>query len=360
MKAIIFAGGVGTRLWPLSRRSSPKQFEKIIGDKSTLQLAVERLLPDFKWEDIYIATGINYVNLVLKQLPKICPDHVIGEPQMRDVGPAVGLMTALLYKDFPQTPITIFWSDHLVRKEELFRKILLTAEEFIKDNPQKIIFIAQKPRFANQNLGWIEFGEVVKKIGDFSLYSFKNFQYRPDLKTASFYFKSGHHAWNLGYFITTPQFLWQQYKLYAPEMYQQLVKIQKAYHTPDFQKTLQLIYPTLTKISFDNLILEKIKHQDALVISENLEWSDVGTWDALKEALQKHAAENITLGKVLINDCEDSLIYNYNNQLVVTIDLKGLLIVNTNDVVLICHKNSVPKIKKIVESFAGTENEQLT
>lgn len=360
MKAVIFAGGVGTRLWPLSRRSSPKQFEKIIGSKSTLQLAVERLIPSFKWEDIYIATGVGYVKLVLKQLPKILPDHVIGEPQMRDVGPAVGLMTAILYKNFPKTPVVILWSDHLVRREELFRQIILKLEEFINKNHKKIVFIAQKPRFANQNLGWIEFGKIATKINELPLYSFRSFKYRPDIKTAVRYCKSGYHAWNLGYFVTTPEFLWQQYRIFAPEMYKNLQIIQNHYGTNRFENVLNEIYPKLEKISFDNLILEKIKAQDALVVSENLEWSDVGTWDALKEALQRHATENITLGKVLVTDCEDSLVYNYTNQLVTAIDLKGLLIINTKDVMLICHKNSVPKIKKLVESFSGTKNEHLT
>lgn len=360
MKAVIFAGGVGTRLWPLSRKSSPKQFEKIIGNKSTLQLAAERLLPDFSWEDVYIATGNHYVDIVKKQLPNIPPDQIIGEPEMRDVGPAVGLACAILFKESPNEPMTILWSDHLVRKEELFRSILKEAAEFIKNNPEKIVFIGQKPRFASQNLGWIEYGKEIKKIEKFSLFSFKSFTYRPDLTLASSYFRSGHHAWNLGYFVTTPSFLWRQYQIHTPQMYKELQIIQKAWGTPHFRKTLNKIYPKLEKINFDNLILEKIKPEKAAVIAENLEWSDVGAWEALKEALQKHASENVTLGRVLVTDCEDSLIYNYTNQLVVGIDLKGFLIVNTGDVTLVCHKNSVPKIKKLVEGFKGSENEHLT
>ncbi len=360
MKAIIFAGGVGTRLWPLSRKSSPKQFEKVIGDKSTLQHAVTRLLPLFKWEDIYISTGESYTDLVKKQLPNIPSHQVIGEPEMRDVGPAVGLMTAILFKENPQSPITILWSDHLVRKEQLFRDLLNQAEKFISKNPNKIIFISQKPRFASQNLGWIEYGKETNKIGQYSLHQFKSFKYRPDLQIAEDYFKSGHHAWNLGYFVTTPSYLWSQYKLHCPKMYDSLKKIQQSWGTSNFSQVLKDQYPSLEKISFDNAILEKINPNDAFVSSENLEWSDVGAWEALKEALQKSEKENVTHGKVLVNDCEDSLIYNYGKQLVVGIDLKEVLIVNTQDVILVCHKHSVPKIKKLVESLAGTENDHLT
>lgn len=360
MKAIIFAGGVGTRLWPLSRKSSPKQFEKIISNKSTLQLAVERLIPEFVWEDIYISTGTSYTTLVHKQLPAIPKENIIGEPLMRDVGPAVGLIIAILYKMFPKIPLTILWSDHLVRNEELFKKILKAAGEFINHDPNKIVFIAQKPRFASQNLGWIQYGNEVKKTNTISLHSFKSFKYRPDLEVAKKYFTSGHHAWNLGYFVTTPEFIWKQYKKYAPEMFKLLEIIYNSVGTDRFTKTVDNIYPKFDKINFDNLILEKIKPEDALVVSENIGWSDVGAWEALKEALQKHNAENITQGRVLVTDCEDTLVYNYTDQMVVGIDLNGLLVVNTGDVTLICHKDSVPKIKKLVESFSGTKNEHLT
>ncbi len=166
MKAVIFAGGVGTRLWPLSRKKSPKQFEKIIGDKSTLQLAAGRVLPDFKWEDIYVTTGKQYVAIVQQQLAKLPPKHVIGEPEMRDVGPAAGLMTAILSRVNPKEPMVILWSDHLVKKEALFRKLLAAAGKVIAKHPNKIIFVTQKPRFASQNLGWIEFGkELISEDG---------------------------------------------------------------------------------------------------------------------------------------------------------------------------------------------------
>ncbi len=360
MKAVIFAGGVGTRLWPLSRKSSPKQFEKVIGEKSTLQLAVDRLFPDFGWKDIYISTGSDYIKLVQQQLPKLPRENIIGEPEMRDVGPAVGLATAILAKESPDNPMVILWSDHLVKKEEFFRKILKTAEKRIIKNPHQIIFIGQKPRFASQNLGWIEHGARIDKEDDIEIYKFKSFRYRPELDLAEKYFKSGRHSWNLGYFVTTPRFLWNQYKNSVPNMFHDLSQIQTAWGTAKFKTILNKIYPQIEKIHFDNAILEKLDPKTALVISENLEWSDVGAWEALKEALQTSTEQNVTSGKVLLKDCQDCLVYNYTNQLVTTIDLNGYLVINTNDVILVCHKNSVPKIKKLVEEISGTENSHLT
>ncbi|MBI2617069.1 mannose-1-phosphate guanylyltransferase [Candidatus Gottesmanbacteria bacterium] len=359
MKAIIFAGGVGTRLWPLSRRRSPKQFEKVIGEKSTLQLAVERLLPDFAWDDIYIATSSQYEKIVAEQLPKLTSSHIICEPESRDVGPAVGLVSAVLTKIHPREPIAIVWSDHLVRKDALFRKILSESSKIVSQKPNKIIFISQKPRFASQNLGWIKYGKKVGRSNGFELYAFDEFHYRPDLETADKFYKSGNFAWNVGYFVTTPSFLWSLYKRFQPEMFSLLEEIHRAYGKPNFKRVLKEIYPKLSKISFDNAILEKITTNDAMVISENLEWSDVGAWEALKEALQSTPDQNVIQGKVLVTDCQDSLIYNYTNQMVVTIDLNGFLVINTHDVVLICHKNSVPKIKKLVENLARSENDHL-
>jgi mannose-1-phosphate guanylyltransferase len=360
MKAVIFAGGVGSRLWPLSRKKSPKQFEKIIGEYSTLQLAANRLQPDFAWKDVYVSTGSSYVPLVSKQLDLLPPDHVIGEPMMRDVGPAVGLVTAILTKESPDEPMVILWSDHLVKKEALFRSILQSAGKLVQKDPKKIIFVSQKPRFASENLGWIEYGKEVVNDHGISFHSFVDFQYRPDKTTAEKYFKSGHHAWNLGYFVTTPQFLWEQYKRFVPNVYEGLSRIRDAWRTDRYQDVLNSVYPTLEKIHFDNAILEKLDPSQALVVSENIEWSDIGAWEALKEALQEADDKNVTNGNVLLETTQDSLVYNYTDQMVVGIDLDEMLVVNTGDVVLVCKKSSVPKIKKFVESLSGTEHEHLT
>lgn len=359
MKAIIFAGGTGTRLWPLSRRHSPKQFEKVVGDKSTLQLAAERLLPDFDWKDIYIATSQQYIAQVKKQLPQMELENIIGEPETRDVGPAVGLVTALLYKKHPHVPMVIVWSDHLIRNKELFKTILKTCEEIINENKNKIIFISQKPRFASQNLGWIKYGSIEKKKDNVPFYAFENFHYRPTLPQAEEFIKKGQYVWNLGYFVTTPSFLWKLYETHQPGMFLGLKEIYKAAGTTSFKRMVQKVYPKLSRISFDNAILEKISKKDALVVSDDFGWSDVGAWEALKEALQSFPEQNVIQGKVLVTDCQDSLVYNYTDQLVVTIDLNGFLVINTHDVTLVCHKNSVPKIKKLVEKLAHSENEHL-
>ena len=361
MKIVIFAGGVGTRLWPLSRKHTPKQFEKIVGDKSMLQIAVFKLFPEFKWEDVYVSTGKHYLDIVKDQLPALPLKNIIVEPEMRDVGPAVGLITSLFAKEDPNEPFALLWgSDHLVKNEELFRKVLRIAEKIVLKDSEKIVFIGQKPRFASQNLGYIEFGKQVKEIDNTPIFSFTGFKYRPQLALAEEFLKDGHHSWNLGYFVITPKFLWKLFEEFSPELYKQLKEIQKAYGTSSYEKVLTKIYPTIEKISFDNAILEKLDPSNALVLSVDMGWSDIGAWEALKEALSEKEDENVTKGKVMLEDSSDTLVFNFTDQLAVGIDLSSMLVINTGDVLLVCPKNSVPKIKKLVESLSGTEHEGLT
>lgn len=361
MKIIIFAGGAGTRLWPLSRKKSPKQFEKIIDNYSTLQLAVKRLTSVFSPQDIFISTNMAYKKIVFEQLPEIPKNNFIFEPEKKDVGPAIALVMGIFSRMFPNEPVAILWSDHLVKKDKLFAKIIKNSSLFIEKNPNKIIFIAHKPRFPSTNLGYIHFGKIIGQSKDLKLYEFKGFKYRPDEETAKNFFQSETYAWNLGYFVTTPKFIYDQFEKLAPNIYKNTEKILAHCQKKDYQKVLKENYSKVESINFDNAILENLDKKNALVVIEDIGWSDIGAWEALKEALENHPYENIIRGRVHLDHVRDSLIYNYEDKkLIVTVDLDETIIVNTNDVLLISKKSSVSKIKKLVESFQGTENESLT
>lgn len=361
MKAVIFAGGVGSRLWPLSRKKSPKQFEKIVGDKSTLQLSIKKLTPTFKPEDIYISTGAQYVELVQKQLDFIPKENIIGEPVRRDVGPAVGFMMGYLSKLFPDEPVAILWSDHLVKKEGKFKKLLEACEEIIKRDQNRIVFIGHTPRFANQNLGWIETGKVMETINSVPFLELKYFKYRPDAETVQKYVKDPHYCWNLGYFVSTPRYMYSLFERFTPKIYTLTEKILNEKANGNFNHAFATYYAEMPLISFDNAILEQLDNSFAYVVVDDLGWSDVGAWEALKEALEESKDDNIIKGKVLLKDSKDTLVYNYHpNKLLVGIDLEDFLVVDTEDVLLVAKKTSVSKVKKMVEEFEGTVYEELT
>ncbi len=361
MKAVIFAGGVGTRLWPLSRKKSPKQFEKIIGDQSTLQLAVERLFPEFKPEDVYISTGNQYTGIVSEQLPIIPRENVIGEPEKKDVGPAVAYVMGYLAQKFPHEPVVILWSDHLVRHKELFKKIILAAGKVVEKEVNRIVFIGQKPRFASENLGWIETSGIAMSKNKVKFHKFEGLQYKPSKDIADKYFSDNRYCWNLGYFVSTPRFIYSLYKRFNPHIYKLVDTILKAAKEENFKEIFRKQYQGMPEINFDNAVLEQLDKDFAYVVIEDIGWSDVGAWEALKEALESRSEDNITKGNVLLRDSKDNLAYNYDShKMIMGVDLDGLLIVNTSDVLLIAKKSSVSKIKKIVEGFKGTEHEKFT
>ena len=361
MKAIIFTGGTGTRLWPLSRDKSPKQFRNYIHKKTMFQLAIDRLIPEFSFKDIYVSTGLVYREDLIRQVPDLVPDNLILEPSMRDVGPAVGLVAAIFAKHFPNEPIAILWgADHLVRDEAKFRSMLFAGEAYIKENPEKIVFFGQKPRFATTNLGWITIGEQIDSVNDIPAFKFKGWKYRPDPETANSYFASKNHVWNPGYFLTTSTNLWHLFETHAPKLFKQLKQIQDALDTPKYDTVLQEVYPKLEKIHFDIAVVEHVDHNDAVVLVEDFGWSDVGAWEQLKEALQTSKNDNVIRGNVLLKDSQDTLVFNYDEEkTIVGIDLNDFVVVNTPDVILVTKKTSVSKIKTLVESLKGTEHEKL-
>lgn len=349
-------------MWPLSRKKSPKQFEKVVDDQSTLQHMVSRLMQKFDPADIFISTGSRYRAIIGRQLPEIANENIIIEPEMRDVGPAVGLLTAIFSKVDPDESMAILWGDHMIKDDALFHQMLAAADSIVEKRDDSIVFLAHHPRFANQNLGWIEFSqEKLGMEGNFPYHALSSFQYRPEKKLVEQYTTDGHHAWNLGYFVTKPRFLWAQFKKHAPTLYDALLRIQAAYGTLAYGSILNEIYPQLPKISFDNAVLEKISPTHGVVMVADIGWSDLGAWEALKEALQQSERDNVTKGDVVLDGVNNSLVFDYQGKkLVVGIDLDDMLVVNTEDVLLISKKSSASKIKKIVEGFKGTKYEDLT
>lgn len=349
-RAVIFAGGVGTRMWPVSRVNFPKQFEKIIDKKSTIQLTVEHLRPEFSWENIFISTNYHYLKIIQRQLPKIPRQNIIGEPVRRDVAPAVGYLMAILSK-LGDEPAVILWSDHIRNKLKTFKKVLRAGEKFIESNPEKFLFVGEKPRFANQNLGWIKVGRYRRKRDGLKIFAFQSIKYRPDTALVKKFFESKKYYWNPGYWFVKPSFVLTQYKRFQPIMYKKLVKLVDSFGKNEHQKILQKIYPTLEKISFDNAILEKLEPEFGEVIVADMGWSDVGTWQALKEALQKDKRENVVWGDNFAYKSENSLVYNYTSSLVTTVGVEGLVVVATDDVVLVTSQDSMAEIKELVELF---------
>jgi mannose-1-phosphate guanylyltransferase len=349
MKLIIFCGGSGTRLWPLSRHAFPKQFIKMFNGKSTFQLAIERITPAFGIENIIISTTKAYRSYITEQLPELPLTNIIEEPEKRDLAPAVGLNLIHLKKLDYSGPVALLWADHLMDNVPQFIKSLQDAEAICTKDPKKIVFISEKPRFPNNNLGWIHFG---KKNADNS-YQFNGWKYKPEFSVCEEMFKSGEWDWNPGYLVEDVDNALSLYKAHAPEIYEGLMKISDAIGTVREAKVISEVYPTLPKIHHDTAIAEKVKPEDAAVVRSNMGWSDPGTLYALKEALVKEEAENLEMGAVATLDTSDTLVINEEkNKVVAAVGLSGMVIVNTNDVLIVVPKTEILKVTELVNRLA--------
>ncbi len=352
MKAIIFAGGAGTRLWPLSRKNSPKQFGRIFNGKSTLQLAVERVENEFGIENIYVSTNEAYVSIVKEQLPQVPIVNIIAEPEKRDVAPAIGFNFINLRKGGYKGPIAILWADHLMKRPTDFLWALREGEKQVKKDPEKFVLLAERPRYAENNLGWIHIG---KDIGD-RVYEFKGWKYRPPLAECKKMYASGEWFWNPGYWVVDLDFTLSLYKKYVPGMYRKLTEIEKSIGTVDEATVIRRVYPTLEKIAFDNAIMEKLPSSQAVVLTPNMGWSDPGTLYALKESLVLIGAENVSRGLVHDMESQDSLLVNEEKgKLMATIGLKGMIVVNTKDAILVIPKELAINVKDLVAKFEKDE-----
>lgn len=337
MKLIIFAGGIGTRLWPLSRENSPKQFDKIFDGKSTLELAVGRVEAEFGAENIYIQTVESYVPVVREQVPQVPLENIIIEPARRNLGPAVCLAMTELEKRGYEGPIALLWADHLMKNHGEFINALRTGEQLILEDPNRFVFLGEKPRFANNNLGWIKVGDRIDTIGETDYHSFSGWKYKPNALECRDMFEAGDYFWNPGYFITSVKFLIEQYKNLAPEIYADVVGGN---------------YENAEATHFDRAIIEKVDLSHAVVLKTDMTWSDPGTLYALKEALEASNEENVCVGKVSVLDTRDSLIYNLEeNKLVTAIGLDGMVIVNTPDALVVVPRDEVVKITDLVKKL---------
>lgn len=341
MNIVIFAGGAGTRLWPLSRKNSPKQFTVFKDNQSTLQMAMARV-KSFGLENIFVATNADYENIVREQIPELTSGHIMTEPARRDLAAAVGLALFRLKSQGKSGTVAMLWADHFMDKPENFTQALQRGEELINENPSRFVFLGEKARFANHNLGWIKLGKSLTE----NAYEFSAWKYRPEVSECKEMFASHDWVWNTGYFVFDVDFVINLYKKHQPELAVVLEKM------ANDEKLVQAEYNNLPATSFDQAIVEKINPDQAVVLKVNLGWSDPGTLYALKEALASSENDNFTKGLTVTRNTADSFVYNEEvKKIVAVVGLEGMVVVNTKDALLVCHKDQVPEIKNLLKDI---------
>ena len=350
MYAIIMAGGSGTRFWPLSREKMPKQLLKIGGVDTLINETVNRILPLTRFEDIFIVTNQPLADTISYQLSsrfdRPWDGNFILEPEAKNTAPAVGLAALHLERMDPDGVMVVLAADHAIRKGDEFLNLIRKAAEAARQD--YLVTLGIKPDRPETGYGYIKAGEKCQEKGIDGVCKVAAFVEKPNLATAKEYLKDGRYYWNSGIFVWKTSTFLKEVEKYHPSLHQGLQEIRKAIGTASESEVIREVFKKLESISLDYAIMEKTDR--AAVIPADIGWSDVGSWTALDDVLDRNASGNVIAGNVIDIDSHDSIIYA-EKRLVATIGLKDVVVVDTPDATLVCSKDRAQDVKKVVEEL---------
>jgi len=349
MKALVLAGGQGMRLWPLSRKAKPKQFQRLLGKKTMFQQTVDRLLSAFPQRDIFVSTNKEYAEEVKKEAPCLPQENIITEPERRERVAALSLFLSRLKEKEFEEPLVFLPSDHLIKDEKKFLRALSVGERFIRENSEYILTLGARPTFPDTGLGYIKKGKPLKRIDRFYFYQVDFFKEKPNLKRAQRYFRSGRYLWNMGIFLFIPKLAEELIKRFVPDTYKRYKTIKAARGKSGFKRILKREYGRMDPVGFDYSIIEN--YSRLAVLPLDVGWSDVGSWSVLKDCLTRPGGSFVK-GNYLGVESKNVMVYgSASKQLIATLGVRDLIVAVTDDIILICHKDGSQKVKELVKKL---------
>ncbi|MBR2069571.1 MAG: mannose-1-phosphate guanylyltransferase/mannose-6-phosphate isomerase [Candidatus Gastranaerophilales bacterium] len=345
MHGIILAGGSGSRLWPLSRELYPKQLLKVNSDRSLLERTYERLMGIMDKDNILAITNAKHASDVKLQLMEYTKDvRILSEPIAKNTAPAIAVAVKFLLDFNMDDIIVVLPSDHLIEDTKKFASTIEEAQKLARQG--YIVTLGVKPTTAGTGFGYIKAGEAISTSG-FKVESFKE---KPDLKTAQEYVKDGRYFWNAGIFVFKASVFMQTLEKTAPEIYD----ITQLFN---FRTQDEIDYMTFDKypsISVDYAVMERAKN--IAMVEMQSDWNDLGSWDAVYEINKKDEHNNVKIGNVIEQDCQNSMLYS-SERLLAGVGLKDMIIIETSDAILACDKNDTQGVKKVFEKLKEANNE---
>jgi mannose-1-phosphate guanylyltransferase len=349
MNALILAGGAGTRLWPVSRKNQPKQVQPFVDEETLLQKTYNRVLQGFDKKDVYISTGKDLVKEIKDQLTDVPDENLILEPVRRDKAPAIGLAALKLYHENPDSSFITIWSDHYIKDIAEYVRILKLVEQVLNDHLDKTVLVGVNPTYPETGYGYIKMDSQVGKIGEDEIFRVEEFVEKPDLETAKKYLQRWDYLWNPGIFAWKTKSLLELYKKFLPEVYRRLEAIKIALGTDKEKEVIEKEFTAMPSVEIEDGILEKTK--DILVVPASFGWADIGHWKTVQEILADKVDDNVVKGNHVQIDSSGNLIYSYSGKLVATAGVKNMIIIETDDAILVCPKDKAQDVKKIVEKL---------
>jgi len=350
--AVILAGGGGTRLWPKSRNKTPKQFLKLTGNKTMLQLSALRINQLVPWSKIIVVTNKKYQEEILQELPSLPKENIVLEPQKRDTALAMlaGAKYAKLFDD--QAIILNAAADHVVENEKEFVKVMKVAAELALQKSH-ILTVGITPNYPTTGFGYIKIGEKFKALKNgVGIFKVSNFTEKPDKVTAQSFIKTGKYFWNANMYVWSAETLVQAFKKHKPSMYQLTAGLDRVSKT-QFKKLLPAIYSQAESISIDYAISEKA--DNLLLIPGDFGWNDIGEWQVVYDLGKKDQKNNVLIGervqdKTLLLDSQNNLIQT-DKKLISLLGVNEMIIVDTPEILFIAPKKKSQEVKKVVEEL---------
>ena len=341
--ALIMAGGGGTRLWPLSRQAKPKQALKLVGERTMFEHAVDRIAPVFQPDEVYVVTGADHVEELMLQAPELPRENFLVEPMGRGTAPAIGLGAIHLKRRDPEAVMAVLTADHFIRDVAQFRRVLTAAAQVAERGHLVTLGIA--PSFPSTGFGYIKQGEKLDTVDGFPVFRAERFTEKPSAETAFMMVESGQYSWNSGMFIWRVDRILEEFARQMPEFYAQLAQVEAVLGTPAYESTLRRIWPEVTPQTIDYGVMEGA--EDVVVIPVDIGWSDVGNWSSMRDILPADEAGNVVVGEHLGLDTRDTIVFG-RGRLVATIGLRDMIVVDTDDALLICPIEREQEVREVV------------
>ena len=343
--AVIMAGGVGVRLWPLSRAHRPKQLLRLFSGTSLLRQSYERLAAMFDPSQIYVITGQAHLAIVAQELPELPSENLLGEPVGRDTANAVGLAAAVLAERDPDATIGIFTADHLITPTDCFCNAVDLGFSTIEAQPDALLTMGIRPTRPDTNYGYVRRGD---RVAD-GVYEVKKFTEKPNVGKAMQYLTSGEYYWNSGMFVWKAATILGELENQLPQSHKSLKEIASVWDTPQRQQKLESIYPKLMKISIDFAVMEHAKR--VLLVELGCHWVDVGSWPAIESIIEADEDGNVSAcPKVIHLGSRGNIVVSEEEHLIATIGVDDLVIVHSSDATLICKRRDAQGIKELVDN----------
>ena len=355
--AVIMAGGGGTRLWPISRKETPKQLLPLLGKETLFQSTVTRLDKLFPPERILVVTVEEQARVMQEQVPSIPKENYLIEPAPRGTASVVALAASVLHKRDPKAIMAIQTADHHIRNQDLFQYLLRTA--FDVAEKEYLVTLGITPTFPATGYGYIQQGDALEGDYPYPVFSVKRFKEKPDEATAQKLLHSGDHSWNSGMFVWRVDAILDEVKRQMPALFKSVDEIASAWDTVEKDDVVANLWYDLQSQTIDYGIMENAERV-AVMPAGGLGWSDVGSWDSLFEVLLPDMNGNVVSDSHHLGlDTHNTLVYSVNDErLIVTIGMDDIVVVDTGDVLMVCKTDQSQKVKDVVEHLKKHNQEK--